>query len=551
MPSIQVYKEKNLNGVPSRLLTNIFLLVGIGVLIVSGLVGEGTLAQYLIGSMAEILLALLAIGCVKLNKLPIKQTMRLSWPGWEPILLSVIAAPGLWMMGVVINIISSVVLGYSTPTPPQMFPTTLWETLAFAVTAVLVAPICEELMFRGYVQRTYDRGKPLMGIILGGLIFALYHMQFQNLFALLPVAFTLGYVAWRTDSVIPGMFLHAAYNSIATIILASTTFLPFQIVTALLIMLLLVGVAGIAATTFALWTLWQKTVPEELPQPGKASGLWKWVWIVPLLLLALIYTYSAVSEVIAGRFPELLAVEFLDFQPQSTWQERQTWGYDIQDFLGKSLGSAECALEPLDDTFELTCRAEYPSSSLLDNVPWDIPWLTDKITIEASEWEQKVVWNAENLNILAIHGFLNDANQEKTMDFEGNSPILTVMMHDDTTNAFELPVDALIVGEWPWRLAGLPFDMFYGSSVPLVTHDGLGFIDTFKAFVSVRSAEPAWVGSGSLVAWKVTVAYTDNAGNKITETAWYDTTAPHNLIRYNDGQVSYVIQSPDKPGYRQ
>ena len=44
-------------------------------------------------------------------------------------------------------------------------------------------------MFRGYVQRAYDRGKPLTGIMVGGLIFALYHLQFQGLFALLPVAF--------------------------------------------------------------------------------------------------------------------------------------------------------------------------------------------------------------------------------------------------------------------------------------------------------------------------------------------------------------------------
>lgn len=548
-PQKTLNTHKAPSGIPSRLLSNIFLLVGIGVLVFSGRIVEGTLGQYLIGSLAEILLAILAVGCVKLNKLPIKQTMRLNWPGWEPIFLCIIAAPGLWMMGVANNIITSLILGYTVPTPPQMFPTNLWEAIGFAVTAVLVAPICEELMFRGYVQRAYDRGKPLIGILAGGLIFAMYHMQFQSLFALIPVALALGFVAWRTDSVLPGMFLHAAYNMIATIILIATTFLPIQVVTALLVILILLGIAGIAITVIAFWALWRKTEPKAKSQPEKVSGLLQWVWVIPLLLLALIYTYGSISEVIAGRFPELLAVESLDFHPQPAWQEQQTWAYDIQDLMGTSLGSAECTLKPFENTYELSCHANHQSSSLMDNIPWDIPWLSERFNIPESEWEQDVIWDAESLNIVALRGYQSVSNRKTVLDLERNRHILNIEYADDAVNALDVSADALILGEWPWRLAGLPLDMLYGSSVPLITLDGQGGIDTFHAFVSVRSAEPTWTDTGSLITWKVTVSYTDNAGEEITETAWYDTTLPHPLVRYDDGQVSYVIRSPDKPGY--
>ena len=199
-------------------------------------------------------------------------------------------------------------------------------------------------MFRGYVQRAYDRGKPFKGILIGGVIFALYHMQFQGLFALLPVALALGYVAWRTDSVLPGMVLHAAYNSIASIILISTTFLPYQIATALFVSFILIGLVGIAGTAHSLWRLWKRSRPKALPQPEKVTRLTQWAWIIPLFALAMVYMYSSITEIVAGKFPEWLAKEELVFTPQPAWQEQQTWEYDIQDVIGTTLGSAECMI---------------------------------------------------------------------------------------------------------------------------------------------------------------------------------------------------------------
>ncbi|MDF1514351.1 MAG: hypothetical protein P1S60_11135, partial [Anaerolineae bacterium] len=141
--------------VPSRFLTNVFLILGIVILVFSSRISDNTPMQYLVGSIAEIVLVLFAVLLIKIENISVARIMRIKRPGVASVSLALMAAPGLWMMGVCINFVSTLLLGYTTPTPPHMFPTTLGESMGLAVTAIIVAPICEELMFRGYVQRSY------------------------------------------------------------------------------------------------------------------------------------------------------------------------------------------------------------------------------------------------------------------------------------------------------------------------------------------------------------------------------------------------------------
>ena len=158
-----------------------------------------------------------------------------------------------------------------------------------------------------------------------------------------------------------------------------------------------------------------------------------------------------------------------------------------------------------------------------------------------------VLWQDSNLQITELREFQHHPNRSMTL--ETNSNTLIVEYENESFNELDIPTDALVIGEWPWRLAGLPLDLFYSGTIPLVAFNDEGNIDLHEAFVSVRSAEPTWTTAGSFVTWKVTVTYTDNAGNEITEAAWYDTAPPHPLIRYDDGQLNYVIHSQTKLGH--
>ena len=96
-----------------------------------------------------------------------------------------------------------------------------WEPAhagAFAANVVLlcgVAPIVEELTFRGVGQsllQPFGRWPSIIGI---GIAFGIWHGLVQAELVLVPFGIGLAYLRDRTRSTIPGMFVHAAFNGLA------------------------------------------------------------------------------------------------------------------------------------------------------------------------------------------------------------------------------------------------------------------------------------------------------------------------------------------------
>jgi membrane protease YdiL (CAAX protease family) len=95
-----------------------------------------------------------------------------------------------------------------------------WEghrAAAFVVIA-LVAPVVEELTFRGLgysLLEPYGRMTAIAGV---GLAFGLAHGLVEGLPILVVFGASLAWLRSRTDSVYPGMLLHATFNSIALVV---------------------------------------------------------------------------------------------------------------------------------------------------------------------------------------------------------------------------------------------------------------------------------------------------------------------------------------------
>jgi uncharacterized protein len=90
--------------------------------------------------------------------------------------------------------------------------------LGFAVLTCVVAPICEEIFFRGFVFMTFARRiGPRWGALLAGAVFGLIHAPnpVVGLIALGVLGVCLCALYWRTQSIIPCMALHALNNSIS------------------------------------------------------------------------------------------------------------------------------------------------------------------------------------------------------------------------------------------------------------------------------------------------------------------------------------------------
>lgn len=90
--------------------------------------------------------------------------------------------------------------------------------------AILMAPVLEELIFRGLVQSTFHKiSPPLRSVIFTSLVFLLLHTNyFDNVKALTQVlVLGLCFGIWRerTQSLIPGMAAHLMNNVLASFVL--------------------------------------------------------------------------------------------------------------------------------------------------------------------------------------------------------------------------------------------------------------------------------------------------------------------------------------------
>jgi membrane protease YdiL (CAAX protease family) len=88
----------------------------------------------------------------------------------------------------------------------------------YAVLTCIVAPVCEELFFRGFVFMTFARRLgPVWGALLAGGLFGLVHAPnpIASLVALAVLGVGLCALYWTTQSIIPCMALHAFNNSIS------------------------------------------------------------------------------------------------------------------------------------------------------------------------------------------------------------------------------------------------------------------------------------------------------------------------------------------------
>ncbi len=86
------------------------------------------------------------------------------------------------------------------------------------VVIAMVAPIVEELLFRGIGFNLLRRFGDTAAILGTGLAFGLYHGLVNALPILTLFGIALAWLRARTRSVYPGMLVHAAFNAVALIV---------------------------------------------------------------------------------------------------------------------------------------------------------------------------------------------------------------------------------------------------------------------------------------------------------------------------------------------
>jgi membrane protease YdiL (CAAX protease family) len=97
--------------------------------------------------------------------------------------------------------------------PEHWDPSRIAPFAAFCVVVVVIAPIVEELLFRGVGYGLLARFGEFTAIVLVGLSFALVHGLIAGFAVIAVFGAGLAYLRAKTDSIYPGMLLHASFNA--------------------------------------------------------------------------------------------------------------------------------------------------------------------------------------------------------------------------------------------------------------------------------------------------------------------------------------------------
>lgn len=101
--------------------------------------------------------------------------------------------------------------------PARLFAGPPWERAALAFVAVAIAPPCEEIAFRGYLQTSLAlRRRPAAAIGGSALLFALLHLDPVRFPAVLVLGVVFGWLTFRSGSVWPAVAAHAVNNAITS-----------------------------------------------------------------------------------------------------------------------------------------------------------------------------------------------------------------------------------------------------------------------------------------------------------------------------------------------
>jgi HAD superfamily hydrolase (TIGR01509 family) len=163
-----------------------------------------------------------AIAAVDTDEFFALRRPSVSWPRAVALAIGVIV-----LIYVVSGLVSTLPLPQS-PSHEQGLTPTHWRSHyagAFAanfVVLALLAPIVEELTFRGVGYRLLEPYGRWLAIGAVGAMFGLAHGLVEGLLVLVPFGIAVTWLRSRTDSVYPGMLVHAAFNAIALLSVLTT-----------------------------------------------------------------------------------------------------------------------------------------------------------------------------------------------------------------------------------------------------------------------------------------------------------------------------------------
>ncbi len=111
-------------------------------------------------------------------------------------------------------------------------------SILWAVATVILPPVVEETIFRGLILQYLGRAgaRFVVANLIQAVLFGMFHMNFvQGIYTAL-LGFLLGWLAYRYDSILVPMLLHAIFNLFGTVLVdLESRFLPDVVLTLIIL----------------------------------------------------------------------------------------------------------------------------------------------------------------------------------------------------------------------------------------------------------------------------------------------------------------------------
>lgn len=131
----------------------------------------------------------------------------------------------------------------------------LFSGIAGVLNACIFAPIGEEIGFRGILLGGLlkTRCRPWIAILISALVFALFHGLGANFVTALLFGILIGWLYWRTGSIIPGIIIHITNNSLTAIDISNQTHTFY----------LIILVVSLVLLAYGLWWFGKKSINDS------------------------------------------------------------------------------------------------------------------------------------------------------------------------------------------------------------------------------------------------------------------------------------------------
>lgn len=490
--------------------------------------------QYVRLILNEALLVLLpSLVYLRWAGLPFRETVRLRSPGWRTAVASFFVGAGLYPVSVISGSIIQTLLGYQFLDTGSLLPQTPLEGVLAILAYAVMAPLCEEVFARGIIQRTYEeRFGPGRAILFAGGLFIVFHLSLLQGLTIIPLSLALGYVYWRSESLVASILTHFGANAMAALVVTSGVF--WTKAPQVLLSPLNAGI-GLVLAVAGLWVLRRNTSPSrrklEQTQPRRFKHAW------PLLVAGLFYLVLIGIEFTAGRSPERFQDPVIVGEAQL--QQAVEWNYAVCNAADDPVGEMHCRLEPQGDTIVLYWDSIHQA--------YDVQVPGGRYMGSNVAKEKKVALQRDGGQ--PLHGEIIEefdwGRSETRWSFDGQKFSVRHRSSEGPDETFELAFEqsdhsvVLESSSWPWVLSSLPFAPGYvGSAYHFTpytwrqaTQDNGPVLE--KVLVTVNGPETLETPTGPMQTWNVTVDQ--------SQKAWYAVDAPHILLKHDNAMETMVL----------